>query len=281
MKKRIVTIILALILCMSLAAPAFTAADSVFAQDGNGQPPRLVDGAGLLSQAQAGRLLQALDEISGRQRCDVVIVTVASLDGKTVRAYADDFFDYNGYGIGPGADGILLLVSMGERDIAMSTHGFGITAFTDAGQDYLWDTFLPLISGGRYYEGFETFAGQCDIFLTSARAGKPYDRGNMPGDPGFARKFLFMLPFSFLFSALMVFLITGVMKSKLKSTRAQPAANTYVRGGSVNITESRDYFMFSTVARTKKEKSGGGGGGGSSKHTSSSGRVHGGSSRKF
>lgn len=52
---------------------------------------------------------------------------------------ADDFYDYNGYGYGEEGDGIIFLISMEERKWQISTCGFGITAFTDAGQEYMAD----------------------------------------------------------------------------------------------------------------------------------------------
>ena len=39
-------------------------------------------------------------------------MTAGSLNGKTATKYADDYFDYNGYGLGNEKDGILLLISM-------------------------------------------------------------------------------------------------------------------------------------------------------------------------
>ena len=33
-----------------------------------------------------------------------------------VKLLPGDFFDYNGFGIGPDADGILLMISMEDRD---------------------------------------------------------------------------------------------------------------------------------------------------------------------
>ena len=98
-------------------------------------PVRLVDDADLLASEEEQDLLAKLNEISERQAVDVVVVTVDSLDGKTSEAFADDYFDYNGYGIGTDRDGIIFVISMGERQMAMSTRGFGIPAFTDAGQD--------------------------------------------------------------------------------------------------------------------------------------------------
>ena len=78
-----------------------------------------------------------------------------------------------------------------------------------------------------------------------------------------------------LFAALIV---TGSMKGKLKTVRAQTAADQYVKPGSMNITERREMFLYSQIRRQKREtkKSGG-----SSTHKSSSGRTHGGSRGKF
>ena len=44
------------------------------------------------------------------------------------------------------------------------------------------------------------------------------------------------------------------MKSKLKTVRFQAAASNYMKNGSLNITESRDLFLYNTVTRTAKPK---------------------------
>lgn len=86
-KKRILTVLFALILCMVVVIPTFAASDL----------PRLVDNADLLTDSEESTLLSKLNEISERQQTDVVVVTADTLDGKTPMDYADDFYDYNGY----------------------------------------------------------------------------------------------------------------------------------------------------------------------------------------
>ena len=85
-----------------------------------------------------------------RQQFDVAVVTADTLDGKTPMAYADDFYDYNGYGFGESKDGVLLLVSMEDRDWWITTTGYGITAITDAGREYMSERFLPAMSEDVY-----------------------------------------------------------------------------------------------------------------------------------
>jgi uncharacterized protein len=232
--------------------------------------PRLVDQADLLTDAQEASLLSKLDSISNRQGMDVVVVTADTLDGKSPMAYADDFYDYNGY----AEDGILLLVSMEDSDWWISTAGYGITAFTDAGIEYLGNRFVPSLSDGDYAGAFEIYADHCDEFITQAKTGDPYDTHNLPKEPF---DFLLNLAVSFVIGLVIAAIATAVMKGKLKSVRAQAGASGYVKTGSMNVTHRQDLFLYRDVNRTAKPKDSSG----SSTHTSSSGRSHGGGGGKF
>jgi len=68
------------------------------------------------------------------------------------------------------------------------------------------------------------------------------------------------------------------MKGQLKSVRFKSAASDYTKAGSMNVTESRDLFLYRTVSRREKPRENSGG---SSTHTSSSGRSHGGGGRSL
>lgn len=247
----------------------------------SGHLPRLVDEGDLLTDEEERRLIEKLDDISGRQQCDVIIVTTGSLNGKTATEYADDYFDYNGYGLGNEKDGILLLVSMKERNWAISTHGAAIDAFTDAGQEAMTDQFIPKLSEGDYLDAFNQFAELCDDFLIQAATGEPYDVHNLDSEedsdilaiPG-------VMPGLAIGSGcLLAFIVVSVMKGTLKSVRSQAAASSYIRPGSLHITKSYDYFLYRHISKTAKPKDHNSGG--SSTHVSSSGSTHGGSSGSF
>ena len=267
MKKKIITALFALIVCVTIAISAFAAGDL----------PRLVDNADLLSAGEESALLAKLNEISERQQADIVVVTVDTLDGKTSMDYADDFYDYNGYGYGADKDGVLLLISMEDRDWWMSTTGYGITAITDAGIEYISDAFLSDLSDGDYADTFTTYAELCDDFFTQAKAGTPYDVGHMPKQPfNIARNLLIAVIVGFIIALI----VTSVMKGKLKTVRFQSAANNYVKANSMNVTESRDLYLYTHIDRRVRPKETSSSGG-SSTHTSSSGSTHGGGGGKF
>ena len=165
MKKIVLALLLATMFCV-------LAFNTVFAA----MPPRVIDDARLLTDSEKSELLSLVNEISERQGVDIVIVTVDSLGGKSARAFADDYYDYNGY----GKDGVLLLLAMNSREWYISTSGYGITALTDAGIDYISDRFLGDLSAGNYASAFTTYAELCDDFISEAKTGDPYDNGNMP-----------------------------------------------------------------------------------------------------
>lgn len=276
MNKRTLSLLAAVMMCVVLALPAFASESPPTSIPIEHQLPRLVDKADLLSSTEEAELLAKLDEISERQYCDVAIVTVDSLEGKTATAYADDFYDYNGYGMGTGDSGILLLISMENRDWAITTYGFGIQAFTDAGQEYITERFLPDLSNGDYAAALDRFTLLVDQFLTQAKTGSPYDKGNLPRTPLGVAGTLAAIGVGILTA----WIIVSIMKSKLKSVRPRQNATDYVRAGSMKLTVVQDLFLYRTLSRTARPKDSGSGGG-SSTHTSSSGRSHGGSSGKF
>lgn len=97
--RRILLLCTLLVCLVSMLMIRFSAAAEENVIPETRQLPRLVDRADLLSELEEEELEARLDEISERQQADVVVVTVNSLDGKSAQDYADDFYDYNGYGI--------------------------------------------------------------------------------------------------------------------------------------------------------------------------------------
>lgn len=288
LKKKIDGVLLICLLVPALILPA--AADyPAMAQSipEERQAERLVDAAGLLSGSEAADLLRKLDEISERQSCDVVIVTTDSLQGKTPTAYADDFFDYNGYGFGENDDGILFLISIEDRDWAISTHGFGIEAFTDMGQAYMMKQILPSLREDNFSAAFVRFSALADDLLTQARSGVPYDvaaktpKIKHDDDPSLDGKERAKLAAASLLIALaLAFIPISVMKAAHKSIHPKNQADDYIRPGSFRLTSSSDTFLYRQLSKTKRESQSSSSGG-SQTHTSSSGRSHGGSSGKF
>lgn len=262
--KKLFSSLIVLVVLLSLCQNVFAAS-----------PGRLVDGADLLTPVEEAYLVNRLDEISDQYDLDVVIVTVSTLDGASAQAYADDYYDYNGY----RPDGILLLISIYDRYWAISTTGYGITAFTDAGLAYMEDQFLNDLSEGNYSDAFLTFSAVSEELLIQAQSGRPYDIGNLPKVPFDIVQSLLV---SLVIGLVCALIITFIMRAQLKSVRSQAAASQYVRSGSMELTHSRDLYLYRRVDRQRRQTNQSRSGhSGSSVHRSSSGRSHGGRSGRF
>lgn len=236
--------------------------------------PRLVDNADLLTEREEQNLLAKLDEISERQEFDLVAVTVNSLGERSATEYADDFFDYNGYGYGENYDGAIFLISMEDRDFHISTSGRGINAIGDSGIDEICDLVYSDLQDGNYSDAFETFADCCDRYVSgNAEDGSEESSKTVS---------VFKIVLCLILGMLLAFIPVSIMKSKLKTVYRQAAASNYIRAGSMNLTDCRDIFLYNKVSRVaRSQESSGRSGGSASSHTSSSGRTHGGGGGKF
>ena len=153
----------ALILAAALAVPAF-AVEGGFAD----LYYRMNDSAEVLTEDEDNELEASLEELSVRQSFDVIIATIDLLESEgctSMEEYADDLYDYCQFGYGENRDGVLLLVSIGDRKWHISTCGYGITAFTDAGIQYLGEQMTPDMADGDYAAAFRTFIQWTDAGL--------------------------------------------------------------------------------------------------------------------
>ena len=248
---------------------------------------RLVDQAELLSEADETALRQKLDSISENLQFDVMIVTAAHIGSRTPMEFADDYFDYNGFGYGETFDGCVFLVSMAERDWWISTCGFGETALTDGYfMEYIrYSKVITKLSNGDYSAAFNAFADVVNDFVTEAKTNEPYSPTH--------RYHEWKYKVAGVAVSLSLGLLSGwlVMKKKRDGyvgvIQKKGEAAAYLVGP-VQLVDSKDTFLRSNVTRTRRvtQSSGSSSASRSSysssgSHTSSSGRSHGGGGGKF
>ncbi|MDD5805428.1 TPM domain-containing protein [Blautia sp. HCP3S3_H10_1] len=210
----------------------------------------VLDEADLLSSDEESQLLDKLESVSADYDFDVAVATVQSINGMEMNKFTDVFFDENGYGTGDNHDGILFMVSIGDRQWHITTHGYGMTVFNQDGLDYLKEQVEPLLKDEDFYGAFDTYADQCQLFLEQAATGEPFDASTLPREP-FSP---IWIPISLGIGLLLAFLCTMGMRAQLKSVRAKDSAVDYVRQGSLDVTRSNDIFLYHTVTRTAKPK---------------------------
>lgn len=270
MKKRVITLVLAVFVCFVSVIPAF-------AIDGFDESSyRVFDDADLITTEEWHELLSKIDEIRERQKFDIAIMTTTDTDYMSLQEFADYIYDYYDYGYGENLDGILLVIGTEANGWYITTSGYGITAFTDAGIQYIGEQMSPYFANDDYIGAFNVYLEKCDELITMAKNGTPYGSTqdtSASDDKADKPLSLIWIPISIAIGVVVAIIVVKGMKSDLKSVRKKKEANSYVRNGSLFVNENYDTFLYSQVTKTVIQKQNNSG---SSTHTSSSGNTHGG-----
>lgn len=239
----------------------------------------VVDNADLLTQTEENELSEKLQDISDELQFDVVVVTTNSTGSKTATEYADDYFDYNGYGRGSNNDGALFLVDMGDRKWAISTSGYGIEAIVDSALDDMEEEIVPYLKSGDYDGAFNEFADLTYDIVNDAKNGKSYSNSTTSTTKNH-KNIGTNLIVDFSIGAGISLIIILVYRSKLKPVKFQKEAKEYIVPGSFNLRRSDDVFLYFNITKVPIPKNNDSDDSGSF-HSSSSGSSHGGSSGSF
>ena len=172
-------------------------------------------------------------------------------------AFVDDFTEYGGgndvykttyqlyhaseLGMGADRDGIIILLSMDDRDYAMFVYGdHAEYAFDRYGQKELEDAFLGYFGDNDWYGGVSHYLDTCDEYLTRAEDGKPVRKNTLP-----------MYIIVVAASCAIAGGICLMLKWKMKTVHQKAEANEYVAAGGLNLTKQYDRYTHTTETRRK------------------------------
>ena len=179
--------------------------------------------------------------------------------------YADDYYDYNGFGCGEDRDGALLLISMEPRYVYISTCGSGLKILGGEKWDKVIDDFYTELKAGEYDEVANIYIDSVESYIRQYKM-QPY----------------ILIVIALAIGFIIASIVVKSMKKKNISVVTQSGAAQYIVPGSFVLNAQNDTFLYRNVTRTaipKESSSSGSSGGGS--HTSSSGTSHGGGGRSF
>lgn len=237
----------------------------------------VIDDAGLIKSSDEKELDKKIKNIQ-KDKFDVVILTVRSLDGKSAQDYADDYYDNNDYGFDSEKSGVLFLVSKGDRKYHISTKGAGIKAFTDYGIGRIKEEIKPYLSDGDYFNACDEFLNITKDFVKAYKDGTPYDTDNPYNEE---IDYVILEVIALVIAFVIALISVGIMRLRMNTAKPKGTAMEYIKKGSFKLTSEKDIFMYSTVTKTAKLKDNDNSAGGSTTHVSSSGSEHGGGGGSF
>lgn len=242
MKKLIIAFVI--ILALSLTIPAF-ATDA---------PLYVTDIADILSSDECELLQWKMYELSSTYNFVVRIVTIDTLNGKTAQRYADDYYDEHLLHLTNG-NGILLVVSMAEREWAVTTNGETHKVITNSDIDDIMEDVLPDLSAGNYYDAFHSFVYGIELEY------QLYESGEEDGELSAVQILLISLAIGAAAGGITIF----IMRYSMKTARPQRSATSYIDRDSYRLTQHGDFYLYSRTTRTARPKNNSSGGGGGSR----------------
>ena len=259
MKKRLLlTLLLTALLCSLLAGQALAA------------QPYVTDEVGYLSASEQAELESLAQEISAKYQCGVYIVLIEDYTRWTRDIEDCSQILYKEWDLGWGSEksGLLLLMSMTQREYDMAAFGYGNTAFTDYGKEVLSGFFLDDFRQDDWYRGYLDYLYQASDMLASARNGSPVD---VPHRDDSGTNLLNRLLFTLMPGCMVGFFVSAAAKAKMKNAVERSSAEEYVVPGSVSLYVQDDIFLHRSRSVQVIHESHGSSGG---THVNSSGFSH-------
>jgi uncharacterized protein len=201
----------------------------------------LYDEADLLTDSEEVTLVEKLKDVSRACNAQLVVVTIASMDGGDIDSYVDYLYDSMGFGYGENHDGVLLLVCMDPREYRILSNGYAGSAIGPDQIDTLCDFMETYLPNGHYTSAFHSFSDQSGEFLEYYLMGSPFKVGKS-------------LAISLIIGIIAGLIVAFILKGQLKSVRKQDQAHRYVKLDSMTVNIQYDIFLYRTVTRTKKQK---------------------------
>jgi len=234
----------------------------------------VTDEAGILDEQQRITLETRAAEISATSECGVYIVIVDDYkyysDGN-IEYFAESIFTEYHMGWGAQQDGLVLVLSMAERDYDLMAHGDkGNGAFTDYGKQMLSEQFLDDFGSDDWGGGLTDYLDTAELMLQRHAEGRPVDVNDRLDIPGQKKSISFVSVLIVLgVPALLAFVVCERMRAQMNTARRKTDASGYISDEGLELSVSRDYFTHRTERRELLQQDnsrsrGFGGGGGTS-----------------
>ena len=224
------------------------------------------DDAGLLAADEEEALETECRRLFQTYGTGVYIVTTPNFGGGDIKDWQRRIFSQYDLGADSAGSGVMLAISMAERDWGLVGFGSAQEAFSTYARERLGSLILDDLSDGEFYEAFSGYLSIADDYLKAAENGKPYTEQHRYRE---GWRFPVIFGVSFLLSLGISLAVVMVWKKGMNTRVRQNGAMEYLKAGSFYLSNQSDLFLYHTVSRTKRPKNNSSGGSGSMRSDSS------------
>lgn len=245
---------------------------------------KIYDFADIYSSSDEDYLYTQVSNFIKETNLDLAIVTISYNNKHNTAMYADDFYDYNSFGLDENRSGLLLLVDMDSRRLYLSTTGDAINIYTDDRVNNIMSNIFTYFSNKDYYKATEIFINYAKSYTEVSSSEDSHYVFSEDGKITKSRKGILVAG---IFAIIITVISILVMASKNRLAKVASSSIGFLRKDTLNVKVVADNFLGSSVTKTRidNDSSSGGhhhsSGGGSSTHIGSSGISHGGGGHRF
>ena len=225
----------------------------------------IYDEAGILTAEELHALDAKAASVSNTYGCGVYTIILNNYreySTSDVFTTATELYHGLELGKGSGRDGILLMLSMRDRDYATFFYGNDVEyAFDEYGQILLEEQFLDDFADDDWYDGLHDYITVSGEFLGRAASGDPV-----------RESYGFAFAIAIGVSVVLAFVVTMIMRASMNSVHKGGSAAAYAADGGLRLTTRGDYFLYNTQTRRRIERSSSSSGSGSHRGGGGSGR---------
>lgn len=225
------------------------------------------DDAGLLEVQEESELETECARLFDEHGTGVYIVTTPDFGGGDIKNWQRQVFSEYDLGADSDGSGVMLAISMAERDWGLVGFGAASEAFTTYGRERLGELILDNLSDGDFYEAFSKYLSIADDYLTAEEEGSPYTENHRYGE---GWRIPLIIGVSFLISLGVSVGVLMYWKKGMNTRVRQNDATDYLKAGSFSLSNQSNMFLYHTVSRTQRPKDNSSGSGGGT-HSDSSG----------
>lgn len=239
---------------------------------------KVYDFADLLTISEEEQVYNQVQQFINKANLDLAIVTISDNNKFSAMEYADDFYDYNNFGLEEDHSGVLFLIDMDTREIYISTTGRALSIYNDFRISRILDAIYQEFSNKNYLNGITKFVTIIESYDTMGLPSNKDSKYIIDTDGTVSRRFPWLIILGIPLAITVI--VVGSLIYKNKLVRVATSSREYLDKDSLRIKTVSDRLI-STNTTSVPISTTSSSGGGSSLHSGSSGRSHGGGGHRF
>ena len=240
---------------------------------------KIYDFANLYTDEEEKEIYNSILKFIDERKLDLVVVTIDKNPKGSAMVYADDFYDYNSFGLNETRDGVLFLVDMDTRELWISGTGEGKNKYDDQKINMILDETFQDFSNKQYYNGTLNVIKTMDSY---------YDLGYNNYEEYESKTYVDYLKEILIATGIVTIIVMIILVNKNKMVTVATSSREYLDKDTKQVKLVKNQLIDRHVVKSEivhydsnNHHSSGGGFSGGGGHISSSGSFHSGGGHRF